>query len=231
MNPLKISQALSLVEKEHYKNVIIASPFIFLKPIREKLKKAKLAAQDLFYEKQGAFTGQVSSWQLKFLGVDYVIVGHSEKRSLGDDDLIVNKKIRAAFEAKLIPILCVGEPLVVRKKGLKAVKNFVKNQLIKNLKNISQQKNKKLLLAYEPIWAIGKGYYDLPFNASLVLNYLKNVLVSKFSFQKIFFLYGGSVNHLNAKDFLNQKEIDGLLVGQMSLKGEMFKKIIQCQEN
>ena len=164
--------------------------------------------------------------------MDYVIIGHSERRRwLHETDQMINKKVLAALRAKLKVILCVGEPLSVRKKGLQAAKNFVKNQLQKDLKNIYNLKPKthNLIIAYEPIWAIGTGKPDDPAETAEMSRFIKEYLKPKTYNLKPKVLYGGSVTSLNIGRILEYNEIDGALVGGASLKANEFKKIIQCK--
>jgi len=225
MNPSSVSAAVRLAAKTEKgalksgNDIVVAPPFPFLLSVKKVLKKAKLGAQDDFWENQGAYTGEISPAMLKSSGVKYVIVGHSERRRLGETDDAINKKIKASLKAGLKPILCVGESLEVRKKGLTAAKNFVKSQLKKDLKGLPRPGG--IIVAYEPIWAIGTGKSDKPQDTVEMAIFIKGIAGSK---AKI--LYGGSVTSKNAKNFLQYKEIDGALVGGASLKAGEFNKII-----
>ncbi len=169
---------------------------------------------------------------LKSIGVKYVIIGHSERRRwLNETDAMIHKKIKAAIGDGLVPILCVGEPLAVRKKGVKAAEAFVKNQLRKDLAKINILKNakvpgSKLIIAYEPIWAIGTGRYDDPEDAQRMARFVKNFLRETYR-GNFRFLYGGSVNRKNVADYVQLKEIDGALVGGASLRAGEFKTMIE----
>ena len=215
LNPTSEVEAIKLAKAEDFKNVIIAPPFPFLKSVGGFIRNADLGAQDVFWKEEGAYTGEVSASQLKSLGVNYVIIGHFERRALGETDEIVNKKIKAALQAGLKIILCVGENWSIRRKGLAAAKKFVKNQLQKDLGGI-----KNLIVAYEPVWAIGTGKSDKPSETVEMVKFIKKILNAKV-------LYGGSVNSKNAKSFLDKKEISGALVGGASLNAKEFKKIIR----
>ena len=235
LNPETEGGAIGLARLVDAKNVVIAPPLVFLSVIKKVLKKAKLGAQDVFWEEKGAYTGEVSSTQLKNIGVKYIIIGHSERRALGETDETINKKLKAALVTGLIPILCVGEP-IRREKGKedrgKRTGQYIKNQLKKDLKGLSSfhSSPSSLIIAYEPIWAIGTGESDSPENAARTAYFIKNFSLSTFHFSpKV--LYGGSVNAQNAKQFLEKKEIDGFLVGGASLKPEEFKKIIKLISN
>lgn len=214
----------------------ICPPFIYLLGLAGLINKTKvkLGAQDLFYDNSsgngGAFTGEISPKMLKNLGVEYVIIGHSERRKyLGETDEMINKKVLAALKAGLKVILCIGEDLSIRKHGKKAVENFIKNQLQKDLKSISNQKSaiNNLIVAYEPIWAINTGYSDTPEDAAEMIKFIKKILNSKFSIVNPKVLYGGSVDSKNIGDFLKRPEIDGALIGHASLKAEEVRKIIK----
>jgi len=222
MNPQTEQQAIRLARAEDQKGVVICPPFPFLDGVKGKLKKADLGAQDLFWEDPptggGPYTGEVSVLMLKRLGARYVIIGHSERRRwLGETDEMINRKVVSAARGGLKVILCVGEPLSVRKKGLYAAKQFVKSQLRKNLKSVRSP----VIIAYEPIWAIGTGKPDRPEDTLTMVRFIKGVAGSSCRV-----LYGGSVTSQNVKSFLCYKEMYGALVGGASLKAQEFRKII-----
>jgi triosephosphate isomerase len=204
--------------------IIICPPFVYLSNIASsnfqyQTSNISLGAQDLFWEEKGAFTGEISPRMLKNLGVEYVIIGHSERRKLGETDEMINKKLKAAIRAKLKPILCIGETEKERKLG----KTFqvLKNQLKKALKGTSNIKlqTSNLIIAYEPVWAIGTGNPYKPEKAKEVLLFLKKIF-------KLPILYGGSVNSKIAKDYI-KFGFDGLLVGGASLNAKEFIEIIK----
>jgi triosephosphate isomerase len=213
--------------------VVVCPPFIYLEEIvrafrrmpartRERLT---VGVQDVFWAEQGAFTSEVGPAMLRSLGVTHAIIGHSERRKFEKEtDATINKKIALAVGDGMRVILCVGEPLAVRRKGIAAAKKFVARQLAKDLKNISL-KNDAIAIAYEPIWAIGTGRNDKPEDAREMAVFVKSLL-KKQKRAKIRFLYGGSVNGRNAADYVQLNEIDGALVGGASLKAAEFKKII-----
>lgn len=184
----------------------------------------KLGAQDVFWENLrsgGAYTGEISAAMLKDFGAEYVIVGHSERRALGETDYIVNKKLKTALSAGLKVILCVGEAKEVRKRGFAAARGFVRNELRARLSGVKKKFLKNIAVAYEPIWAIGTGLADKPKDAAEVAGFIKKLLPVRV-------LYGGSVSSKNAEKFLAQKEIDGALVGGASLDPKEFKKIVEA---
>jgi triosephosphate isomerase len=243
MNPQSLTEARELFNsvknwiKRHSNvlkkvRIIICPPFVYLEPLSKLLKpitynlEPKLGAQDLFWEEKGAFTGEISPTMLKNLGLEYVIIGHSERRKiLGETDEMINKKMKAAINAKLKPILCIGETEKERKKG--KTFNILKSQLTKALNHLTTQSLihsapqplRHLILAYEPVWAIGTGNYCKPEKAKEVLAFLKK-------FTQSLILYGGSVNSKNAKDYI-KIGFDGLLVGGASLNFREFIKIIE----
>ncbi len=217
--------------------LIIAPPTIFLEEVKKNIQKAELGSQDLFWEEKGAFTGEVSASELKSLGVGYAIIGHSERRKLGETDEMVAKKIKAAAGAGLTPILCVGESAAERAAGkteeVVARELKISLSLIGNWEPASPRRMRgeleigNLIVAYEPIWAIGTGTPDTPQDMINMVKYIKKILkefpISNFQFPII---YGGSVTSQNAQDFLQHKEIEGVLVGGASLKSEEIKKIV-----
>jgi triosephosphate isomerase len=212
MNPLSLKEAKRILNfKTFGKNeVVICPPFPFIPFIK---KGIKTGAQDCFSEKKGSFTGEVSPFQLKNLGCSYVILGHSERRNyFKENDNTVNKKVKEALKAKLIPIICVGESV---KKGRK---DFVKKQLKKSLSGISNLKG--IVFAYEPIWAIGSGNPASFKESREVRDIVKSI------FPKNRILYGGSVNVSNAKGFLEEGGFDGLLIGGASLD-KRFQEILK----
>jgi triosephosphate isomerase len=228
MNPASLPEAVRLARASDARNVVLAPPYLYLPVIAWIVKKAQLGAQDLFWEDRGAYTGEISPLQLKKARVKYVIVGHSERRRLGETDEIVNQKTKAALTRGLKVILCVGEDWSVRRRGIAAAQKYVTQQLKKDLKLITNKLiANNLLIAYEPIWAIGTGKADKPEEAAAISKYIKNFLRKNYRATKIKVLYGGSVNDKNAAPFLEAKEIDGALVGGASLKPREFKKIIQ----
>lgn len=218
-----------IAKKNKTAEIVIAPPTPFLMSVGLNIKYAKLGAQDVFWEDVGPYTGETSWRELKKLKVSYVIVGHSERRRLlHETDEMINKKVLACLKNDLKVVLCVGEPKSVRGQGMGAVKKFIAGQLKKDLKGVklSVVSRKSLVIAYEPIWAIGSGKPDRPKDTIEVIKFIKNILTTRFQLLDSRVLYGGSVNQKNARSFLSQKEIDGALVGGASLKPAEFKKII-----
>jgi len=216
--------------RERNREVVICPPFTSLWVLQEELKGTgiKIGAQDVFYKDWGAYTGEISPPMLVELNCEYVIVGHSERRNiLNETDEIVRKKLFCAVEHGLIPILCVGEKLEERERG--ETEKVVEKQLVSALKGISE--DLKVVVAYEPVWAIGTGKNATPEQAQEVHAFIRSVLeglVSRDFSEKTPILYGGSVKPENAKALLSQKDINGLLVGGASLNPESFARIVLC---
>ncbi len=194
-----------------------------------------LGAQDVFWEEQGPFTGGVGPKMLRSIGVKYVIVGHSERRKwFNETDAMVNKKVLRAAADGLRVILCVGEPLEVRAKGIAAAKRYLKHQLTYDLKKVFGDRPatkgvaRGIIVAYEPIWAIGSGSNDDPQDAAEIAAFIKATVRSMAPRTKlqVKVLYGGSVNSRNVADYVQLKDIDGALVGGASLKADEFKKLV-----
>ncbi|MEO0147110.1 MAG: triose-phosphate isomerase [candidate division WOR-3 bacterium] len=194
----------------------IAPPFPFLKTVRDAVPaRVMVGAQNLFWEDKGAFTGEVSGPMLRSLGVDFVIIGHSERRKhFGETDEMVNKKIRAALEVGLIPLVCIGETLEEREAG--RASEVVKRQIEKGLAGVAG----RILLAYEPVWSIGTGVNATPAQAGEMHALIKGILGD------VPVLYGGSVSPENAGELARTKGVDGFLVGGASLLPEKFSRIV-----
>ncbi|PIR89910.1 triose-phosphate isomerase [bacterium (Candidatus Gribaldobacteria) CG07_land_8_20_14_0_80_33_18] len=209
--------------------VVICPPFVYLSSSKFQVLSFKLGAQDVFWEERGAFTGEISSKMLKDLGVEYIILGHSERRQiLKETDEMINKKIKATLNNKLKSILCIGETEEERKEG----KTFeiLKNQIEKALSNLQTYKLRNLIIAYEPIWAIGSGkpcQVNEAMTAALFIKKLISHLYNQKIGRSIRILYGGSVNSLNASNYIREAKMDGLLIGGVSLNSKEFVKIIK----
>jgi triosephosphate isomerase len=214
--------------------VVIAPPFIALYAVHQELigSSISLAAQNLFWEEKGAYTGEVSPLMLKEVGCQYVIIGHSERRQFfGETDETVNRKIKAALDQGLKPIFCIGETLKEREEG----KTFsvIERQLEGGLKGLSEEKMQTLVIAYEPVWAIGTGKTATPQQAEEVHRFIRErfgKLYSRKSADGVRIQYGGSVTPENIKGLMSQENIDGALVGGASLRAETFSKIVRFKE-
>lgn len=204
----------------------ICPPFTDLYAAAEKLKgtKVKLGAQNMHWEETGAFTGEVSPLMLKEIPCDYVIIGHSERRQyFAETDETVNKKIKSAIKHNIAPIVCVGESLAQREEGITI--DFVMTQVENALKDIKPEDAKKIVFAYEPIWAIGTGKTASASDAQEVIGAIRNKiekLYNKDVAEEVRILYGGSVKPENIKELMAEADIDGALVGGASLKPDSF---------
>ena len=214
--------------------VAIAPPFTALYAVHKELEGSsiRLAAQNLYWEEKGAFTGEVSPSMLKEVGCHYVIIGHSERRQFfGETDETVNRRIKAALGLGLKVIFCTGETLKEREEG----KTFsvVDRQVEGGLRGLGENEVKDIVIAYEPIWAIGTGKTATPEQAEEVHRFIRERLERAYSreiAQGIRIQYGGSVTPENIKALMDQKNIDGALVGGASLKAETFSKIVRFKE-
>ncbi|MCX8116882.1 MAG: triose-phosphate isomerase [Desulfobacterota bacterium] len=214
--------------------VAIAPPYTALFPVAQELKGSAihLAGQNLFWEEKGAFTGEISPVMLKEVGCQYVILGHSERRQyFGETDETVNRRIKAAFQNGLKPIFCLGETLEEREKG--TTFQIVGRQLEGGLKGLEEKVVEEIVIAYEPVWAIGTGKTATPEQAEEVHGFIRQrleKLYSKRLSEAVRIQYGGSVTPENIKGLMAQADIDGALVGGASLKAESFSRIVRFKE-
>jgi len=215
MNPSDPNQAKKLFGAFKELNAVICPPFCYLNSkVLPTGAKFVLGAQNSHWEEKGAYTGEISPKMLKSLGVRYVILGHSERRiHFQETDEMINKKIKAVLKHHLIPVLCIGE-----KEGEDA-ETVVSEQLQKDLDGIAQTEIKKIIIAYEPVWAIGTGNFCSAEKAEKMLNFIRRKTANRI-------LYGGSVNSKISKEYL-KIGFDGLLVGGASLNIKEFKKIVK----
>ncbi len=211
--------------------VVTGIPFVCIPGAVEAAKGSniKIAAQNVHWEANGAYTGEISCAMLKDLGVDYVIIGHSERREyFGETNEMINKKARAILDAGMLPIVCCGETLTQREQGVTA--EHVRYQIKVALLGLSSQEVSDLVIAYEPIWAIGTGKTATDEQAEEVCAIIRQLLVELYGndvAEKTRILYGGSVNAGNAKALFGMPNIDGGLVGGASLKLDAFEKIVK----
>ncbi|TSA27303.1 MAG: triose-phosphate isomerase [Ignavibacteriales bacterium] len=212
--------------------IIICPPFTSLETASTLLKDStiKLGAQNMSFEESGAFTGEVSVSMLKSVGCEYVILGHSERRTIfGERDQVINKKIKTAIKFGLKPIFCIGETLEEREKGITF--KVVETQVQNGLKDLSESDLTNLIIAYEPVWAIGTGRNATPQQAQDVHQFIRGLISKLYSAnfaRQLVIQYGGSVKADNAKELLSQPDIDGALVGGACLKADSFIKIISA---
>lgn len=246
MNPASLKEAEKLftgvvksISNIKKTEIVICPPFLYLPSFAKALSgKGKIknqiffGAQNIFWEKEGAHTGEVSGDMLYNIGARYVIVGHSERRALGENNFDINKKIKASISSGLIPILCIGENL--RDEDHEYL-NFIKIQIEECLSGISKNSISKVILAYEPIWAIGKGALPAKPEEFLEMSiFIRKILSDKFGFKEIEnikIIYGGSISEKNVEEFIKIGNADGLLVGRASLNPKKFSEIIKkCEQ-
>lgn len=215
--------------------MIICPPTTALTAVSAVVSNTSIAvgAQNMYWESHGAFTGEISSEMIKSTGATYVIIGHSERRQyFHETDETVNKKTRYALQTKLNPIICIGESLEQREDGI--TKDIINRQLEGALKDISADQMLQIIIAYEPIWAIGTGKTATPEQAQDVHAFIRTKLESLFdaaTSQSVVLQYGGSVKPANAYELLNQTDIDGALVGGACLEADSFSEIIKAAES
>jgi len=224
--------AYSLEERDvEAVDVVVLPPFTDIRSVQtlvdgDRLKLA-YGAQDISPEKSGAFTGDISGSMLKKLDCSYVVVGHSERRAIhGEDDALVNKKIRAVLDNEMTPIFCIGEELAIREAGTHV--NHVLSQVREGLKGFHKPELKKIVFAYEPVWAIGTGKTATPEDAQEVCAAIRSEIANIGSDEIAAIariLYGGSVKSANIVDIMKQPDVDGALVGGASLDPEEFARI------
>ena len=230
-----IANIKSNLPSSHNSEFILCPPFISIPAALAEVENCYLniGAQNCHWEDKGAFTGEISPDMLSEIGVKYVIIGHSERRTyFGETDETVNKRIKAALNHDLIPILCVGESLEIREQG--NTKNLIKTQITLDLKDISKADSEKIIIAYEPIWAIGTGKTATSEQAEEICKFIRDTLADIYgteSAEKIHVLYGGSMNEKNAKELLSMPNIDGGLIGGASLKSDSIINILKTADS
>ncbi len=212
-------------------DIIICPPYTSLSEASSLIKgtPVKLGAQNMYFQESGAYTGEISAKMLKSVGCEYVILGHSERRTIfKETNGLINEKIKAALKAGLKPIFCIGETLEERENGKE--KEVLKTQLSGGLDEISLDEMKQIIIAYEPVWAIGTGRTATPAQAEEMHAYIRNYINDDFTpevAENLIIQYGGSVKPDNASDLLSQEDIDGALVGGACLKADSFIGIIE----
>ncbi|MBD3211589.1 MAG: triose-phosphate isomerase [Candidatus Lokiarchaeota archaeon] len=228
-----LQELIPLVKKVKQVDIVIAPPFTALQEASVvKVTNIKLGAQNMYFEEKGAYTGEISPIFLNALGIDYVILGHSERRNIfGESDELINKKVKKALEMRLAPIVCIGEHLEERKAS--NTEKIIENQMNGTFADINKEEMKKIVIAYEPIWAIGTGETATPEQAVEVHKFIRSLLKDKYDeevAQSVRIQYGGSVKPHNALELFQKEDIDGGLVGGASLEAESFAEIIKAAE-
>ncbi|PSL32983.1 triosephosphate isomerase [Planomicrobium soli] len=230
-----VEKAKGLVPDAEKVDAVICAPALFLSQlvISAETSPLQIGAQTMHEEKEGAFTGEVSAAQLVDLGVKYVIIGHSERRQyFNETDASVNKKVHAAFANGLTPLMCVGETLEEREGG--STSQIVEDQVEKGIAGLTEEQVADLVIAYEPIWAIGTGKTATAEDANEVCGTIRKkvaALYSEETAEKVRIQYGGSVKPANIEELLGMDHIDGALVGGASLEVESFVKLLEAGSN
>jgi len=212
-------------------DIVICPPFTSLSEAAEVVIESNIAlgAQDMYWQEEGAFTGEVSAPMLKDAGVKYVIIGHSERRQFfSETNDSVNKKVKAALNHGLIPIMCVGESLKDREAGLTF--KVLEDHVTGGLKDLGPEQVEKIIIAYEPVWAIGTGKTATPAQAQEAHKFIRDLVIKLYNKQTGELLriqYGGSVKPENTKELMGQPDVDGALVGGASLKADSFSSIVK----
>ena len=225
-----MDEFMPLVSTHTRDEIVICPPFVDLAAVAEKAAgtSIEVGAQNMYWEKEGAFTAEISGEMLLGAGCKWVILGHSERRQyFGETDDTVNRRLKVALEAGLAPIVCIGEVKEEREAGV--TEDVLRRQCSRAFSSISARKAAKMAVAYEPVWAIGTGLTATPEMANaahqLIRQEASNVFGEEYA-KQLRILYGGSVKPENAHDLLSQEEIDGALVGGASLKPDSFSKIV-----
>ena len=225
-----VADIVAAVGKQADVDVVVCPPFTGLESAGKALdgSNIKLGAQNMHFEASGAFTGEVSAAMLRSIFATHVILGHSERRTFfGENDEIVNKKVLAALKNQLRPIFCIGETLAERESG--ATLKVVQTQVERGLEGVSKELATNVVVAYEPVWAIGTGKVATTEQAQEVHAFIRGLLVKLFGdavAQKVRILYGGSMKPSNAPELLAQKDIDGGLIGGASLEARSFVELV-----
>ena len=233
------NEAINFIEefapmvKDTNHEVILCVPYtdLFYSLLNVQGTNIKIGAQNMHWEEKGAYTGEISPQMLKSIGVEYVIIGHSERRQyFAETDETVNKKIKSALANGLKPILCVGESLEQRESGV--TEEIITNQVEKALEGITAEELSRIIIAYEPIWAIGTGKTATKEDANDTIIQIRKKIAEMYGQNEangVIIQYGGSVKSSNAKELFEMSDIDGGLVGGASLKAEEFSKIVNFE--
>lgn len=229
-----IKEFKNLVKDNKDVEIVLCAPFTALSQLGQDLEESNinLGAQNMYYQDNGAYTGEIAPAMLLELGVKYVIIGHSERREIfGETNELINAKVRKALKAGFVPILCVGETLEEKEKGFTEAK--CRRQIEGALKDLDAASVSQIVIAYEPIWAIGTGKTASSADAEETIAYIRSLITSIFSDvtgEAVRIQYGGSVKADNIRELMAQPNIDGALVGGASLDAQSFAKIVNYKE-
>ncbi|WP_209124988.1 triose-phosphate isomerase [Alkalihalobacillus sp. BA299] len=227
-----VDQVKGNVPSNEQVDAVVCAPALFLDALVKSVEGTdlKVGAQNMHFEESGAFTGEISPVALSDLGVNYVIIGHSERREMfNETDETVNQKVQAAFSHRLIPIMCCGETLGQREAG--QTNDLVGDQVKKGLAGLSEEQVKQVVVAYEPIWAIGTGKSSSAQEANETCAHIRTVVAEMYSQEvadAVRIQYGGSVKPANIAEYLGQSDIDGALVGGASLEADSFLQLLEA---
>ncbi|MEY8001157.1 triose-phosphate isomerase [Clostridium sp. Mt-5] len=227
---LKLVEELKPLVKDAKCDVVVCPPYVCLDSVVKAVvgTNIKVGAQNMYYEESGAYTGEVAPQMLKSIGIDYVIIGHSERRQyFGETDEAINKKVKKAFEHDMIPIVCCGETLSERETNI--TEEVLGKQIKLDLAGLEKKQVEKVVVAYEPVWAIGTGKTPTNEQANENIAYVRSIIekmYGKGTAQKIRIQYGGSVKPATIKAQMEQSDIDGALIGGASLKAADFAAIV-----
>jgi len=229
-----LKKLIPLVKKITTVDIVIAPPFTALISAVDFVKKSniKIGAQNMYFEEKGAFTGEVSPNFLKDIGVNYVILGHSERRNIfKESDELVNQKLKKALVMNLNPIVCIGEHLEEREAG--KTKQIIQSQIDKTFKDLTKEEIIKTVIAYEPIWAIGTGKTATPEQAEEIHIFIREMVASKYDKETadlVRIQYGGSIKPTNVNELFEKENIDGGLVGGASLQADSLFEIVKAAD-
>lgn len=229
---VELARAIAEQAPDAGAEVLVCPPYVYLDPVYQSVdgSSVQVGAQDVYFEGNGAFTGEVSTLMLSDLGCKYVILGHSERRNvIGETDELINRKVHAALAAGLVPVVCVGELLEQRESGQTV--EVIRAQFLGSLAGLSEEQMRSTVIAYEPVWAIGTGKTASPEQAQEVHADLRKMLEDQYNAglaEAVRILYGGSVKPANAQELMAQPDIDGALVGGASLQADSFVAIIDA---
>lgn len=227
---LQFAEMLKKIEINPNVEAVICAPFTALKPLVDTFKGTEITvgAQNFHFENNGAYTGEISAAMLKEIGIKHVIIGHSERRQyFGETDETVNKKLHKALAEQIAPIVCVGESLEQRENL--ETEDVIENQVVQALDNIAKEDIKKIVIAYEPIWAIGTGRTATSEQANEVCAFIRSIVKGLYSEEEadqVRIQYGGSVKPSNIQEIMAEEDIDGALVGGASLAAEDFAALV-----
>lgn len=235
MNPQTVKDAeklfkeISTLTKNRKEDIVVCVPFPYLSNLKKLSKKVKFGAQNVYYEAEGAYTGEVSVKMLKSFGVSFCIVGHSERRKMGETNSEVSKKASSLLKEKIIPIICVGES---ERSTDHTYLAYVKSQLVESIAGVPKAQMKNIVIAYEPVWAIGKDATRVATAEECMemVLYIRKVIADATDSKtahSVRVIYGGSVHPENAKEFIVNGGVDGFLPGRDSLNAKKFLKIIE----